>query len=116
MGKGDKKTRRGKITIGSTGVRRPRKKMTRKPFIPARTSPLPKETPETAPLAVVPETVPVVEQVEEKPPKKTTAKPAAKKSSSKTAEGEAKPKQAKPRKKPAKPAEELPSGSKEGTE
>lgn len=28
MGKGDKKTRRGKITIGSYGVRRPRKKST----------------------------------------------------------------------------------------
>jgi 30S ribosomal protein S31 len=26
MGKGDKKTRRGKIVIGSYGVRRPRKK------------------------------------------------------------------------------------------
>lgn len=26
MGKGDKKTKRGKITIGSYGVRRPRKK------------------------------------------------------------------------------------------
>ena len=26
MGKGDKKTRRGKITIGSYGVRRPKKK------------------------------------------------------------------------------------------
>jgi 30S ribosomal protein S31 len=26
MGKGDKKTRRGKITIGTFGVRRPRKK------------------------------------------------------------------------------------------
>lgn len=27
MGKGDKKTRRGKITIGTYGVRRPRKKV-----------------------------------------------------------------------------------------
>ncbi|TDJ04810.1 MAG: 30S ribosomal protein THX, partial [Deltaproteobacteria bacterium] len=26
MGKGDKKTRRGKITMGTFGVRRPRKK------------------------------------------------------------------------------------------
>ncbi len=31
MGKGDKKTKRGKITMGSFGVRRPRKKT--KPFV-----------------------------------------------------------------------------------
>lgn len=28
MGRGDKKSKRGKITIGSNGVRRPRKKKT----------------------------------------------------------------------------------------
>lgn len=33
MGKGDKKTRRGKITLGTYGVRRPRK--TKKTYIPA---------------------------------------------------------------------------------
>lgn len=31
MGKGDKKTKRGKITMGTFGVRRPRKKT--KPFV-----------------------------------------------------------------------------------
>jgi len=33
MGKGDKKSKRGKITIGSYGVRRPRKK--KKPIVTA---------------------------------------------------------------------------------
>ena len=31
MGKGDKKTKRGKITMGSYGVRRPKKKTVVKP-------------------------------------------------------------------------------------
>jgi ribosomal small subunit protein bTHX len=30
MGKGDRKTRKGKITIGSNGVRRPKKKVKRR--------------------------------------------------------------------------------------
>lgn len=37
MGKGDKKTKRGKITIGSYGVRRPRHK--KKTFTPVKTAP-----------------------------------------------------------------------------
>ena len=105
MGKGDKKTRRGKITIGSTGVRRPRKKKSHKPVILAKASPPPKETPEIAPALVIPETIPVLEKVEEKPLKKTPAKATTKKTSAKTAEVEAKPKPARSRKKTAEPKE-----------
>lgn len=49
MGKGDKKSRRGKITIGSFGVRRPKKKIqthsikTDGPIKVAKAKPLPKE-------------------------------------------------------------------------
>jgi len=44
MGKGDKKTKRGKISMGSYGVRRPRKKST--PVIIAKK---PKAKPKAAP-------------------------------------------------------------------
>ena len=116
MGKGDKKTRRGKITIGSAGVRRQRKKKSRKNVIIPKAAPLPKETPVIAPVEVAPEVTPVIEQVEEKVTKKAPAKPAAKKATVKTEEGEPKPKQAKSRKKPAAPAEDLFTEIKEETE
>ena len=47
MGKGDKKTRRGKIILGSYGVRRPRKK---------------KDKPETIPLSIGD---PILEEIDE---------------------------------------------------
>jgi len=93
MGKGDKKTRRGKITMGTYGVRRPRKrkavvpvgkgrkKATVKPKV--ETKPVVEEQPEIAVETVV-ETEAVVEPakeeavVEEKAVAKTKAKPAAK--------------------------------------
>lgn len=66
MGKGDQKTRRGKLFAGSYGVRRPRKKQTNV-FIPPKPVTKAKTTVET-------ETKPKV-----KPPvAKTKAKPAAK--------------------------------------
>ncbi len=66
MGKGDQKTRRGKLFAGSYGVRRPRKKPTNV-FIPPK--PVVKVE-----IAVETETKPKV-----KPPvAKTKAKPAAK--------------------------------------
>lgn len=57
MGKGDKKTKRGKIIMGSTGVSRPRKKI--KP--------------------VVAKSDKKIEKIEEVSEKKTVKKPAAKK-------------------------------------
>jgi ribosomal small subunit protein bTHX len=115
MGKGDKKTRRGKINIGSSGVRRSRKKKGYKPGIQQKAPPVPKEIPEVTPVVIVPETPPVLEQVEEKAPKKAADKKAApKKSSVKGVEGE--PKQAKTRKKPAKPTEDLFTEKKEDSE
>lgn len=116
MGKGDKKTRRGKITIGSTGVRRPRKKKTRKPVMLPKPSPVSADIPETAPVVVVPEMPAVAEQVVEKPQKKTSAKAVAKKAAGKTAEGDTTPKQPKARKKATKPAEDPSTEQKEGTE
>ena len=115
MGKGDKKTRRGKINIGSSGVRRSRKKKGYKPAILQKAVPVPKEIPELAPVVIVPETPPVIEQVEEKAPKKAAIKKAApKRSSVKGVEGETK--QVKTRKKPAKPAEDLFTEKKEDIE
>ena len=106
MGKGDKKSRRGKITIGSSGVRRPRKKKSRKP---AHLSPEPHVAnviPESPPVVVVPETPPVEEHIEKKSPAKPAAKKVAgKKATEKSDEGGTKPKQTRTRKK----AEEQPA-------
>ncbi len=57
MGKGDKKSRKGKITMGSYGVTRPRKKSTGKAVAKATTAKAPKaETAkkETAPKKAAP--------------------------------------------------------------
>ena len=83
MGKGDKKTKRGKIVIGSFGVRRPSKK---------------KNSP--APAAVKAEPKPMKE-VEEKvtPPVKAAPKKTAKKAVEHADSAEEKPKAAKARKK-----------------
>jgi 30S ribosomal protein S31 len=114
MGKGDKKTKRGKIVIGSSGVRRARKKKNRKPVILQKAEPKPKETIEQVPAMIVPEVTPVAEQIEEKAPKKPAVKKAApKKQPEKTDEGEPKPKAPKTKKKVAKPADDQPAGKKE---
>jgi ribosomal small subunit protein bTHX len=117
MGKGDKKTKRGKIIIGSTGVRRPRKKKRYKPVIVQKAEPKAKEIPEVKPVELVPEIAPVTEQVEEKAPKKAAVKKAAPKKQAEKAEEDApKPKAAKTKKKVTKPAEDLFTEKKEGTE
>ena len=117
MGKGDKKTRRGKINIGSSGVRRSRKKKGHKPVILQKATPLPEETPEIAPVVVVPEIPAVTEKVEEVTPKKPAVKKAApKKPSAKSETEETKPKQTKTRKKTVEPAGDLFTEKKEDTE
>jgi 30S ribosomal protein S31 len=117
MGKGDKKTKRGKIVIGSSGVRRARKKKGYKPGILQKAEPKSKESLEQYPVVPVPEITPVVEQVEEKAPRKVAAKKSApKKLAEKVDAGESKPKPAKSKKKAAKPADDLVADKKEGTE
>ncbi len=49
MGKGDKKSRRGKIHIGSSGVRRHRKKAPRKAALPVITAEEPIKKPKARP-------------------------------------------------------------------
>jgi 30S ribosomal protein S31 len=85
MGKGDKKTKRGKIIIGSSGVRRTRKK-----------------TKHVAPVAVKAEPKPNKE-VEEQviPPVKAAPKKSAKKVEEHVGVTEEKPKVAKTKKKAA---------------
>jgi 30S ribosomal protein S31 len=115
MGKGDKKSKRGKIIIGSYGVRRAHKNKGIKHIVLAKAEPKPKETLEQNPVVPVAETTIVVEQVEEKTPKKTGAKKTTpKKTAEKVETGESKP--SKSKKKIAKPAEDLFSEKKEGTE
>lgn len=119
MGKGDKKTKRGKIVIGSSGVRRKRKKKSHKTGILLKTVPKPKETIVQIPVVVVPEIAPAVELVEEKTPKKTAVKKTTpKKTTEKVDKGESKPKPkaTKSKKTAVKPADDLFSEKKEGTE
>jgi 30S ribosomal protein S31 len=109
MGKGDKKSRRGKIIIGSFGVRRSRKKIktsfVRKVQEPAAKKPVEEQL--VIPIPV--EEAPVIAEVTEEaaPVKKPARKAPAKKPAAKAEETkeEAKPKAPKPRKKPAGPAE-----------
>lgn len=77
MGKGDKKSRRGKIHIGSHGVRRPHRKA--KTEIPVTKPEVVKAEPKpkTAKKATAEKAEPVEEVVEEKP-KKVAKKPAKK--------------------------------------
>lgn len=89
MGKGDKKTKRGKIVIGSSGVRRARKKRNTTPAVASKVEPDKKTEAEDLELAA--------------------EKAAARKSSKKaevTATAEDKSKAPKAKKKPA--ADELP--------
>ena len=85
MGKGDKKTKRGKIVIGSSGVRRARKKKISVPAIALKAEPKP------------------VKEVEETviPPVKTVPKKTAKKAEEHVEGAEEKHKAAKPKKKTA---------------
>ncbi|MDP2423126.1 MAG: 30S ribosomal protein THX [Bacteroidales bacterium] len=81
MGKGDKKSRRGKIILGSYGVRRPRRKPgyqhTSKPVEKILTDP-----PEVMPIVVVEASappaikLPTVVEAKKKTPAKKTAKSA----------------------------------------
>jgi ribosomal small subunit protein bTHX len=119
MGKGDKKTKRGKIIISSYGVRRARRKkglrhgILHKPAEEAK----PVDTLEQNPVELVPESAPVVEQVVEKAPRKTAVKKAVpKKPVEKVEEGEPKPKPTKSKKKATKPADDLFTEKKEGSE
>lgn len=76
MGKGDKKTKRGKITMGTFGVRRPRKKS--KPIVVIKKKAVAKATadkPKTASKAKPKATAKPKTTAEAKP--KTTAKPKA---------------------------------------
>jgi ribosomal small subunit protein bTHX len=121
MGKGDKKTKRGKIVIGSYGVRRAHKKKGRTPGILQKTEPKIKDTPEQIPVLPVPEIIPVVEPVVEKVVRKTAIKKAAPKKPVEKVEKvepkpKPKPKSTKPKKTATKPAEDLSKEKKEGTE
>lgn len=82
MGKGDKKSRRGKITIGSYGVRRRRKKKSMPPVVETKAIPVKKPAKKGAevPTPEVKETaVAVVTEAETKPAKKKAAPKAVKK-------------------------------------
>ncbi|OFX21587.1 MAG: ribosomal small subunit protein bTHX [Bacteroidetes bacterium GWA2_31_9b] len=71
MGKGDKKTRKGKIVIGSHGVRRPKRKKTKA----AAPSVKPKTPVKTEPKVKAESKAKVKTEIKETPkPKKTTKK------------------------------------------
>jgi 30S ribosomal protein S31 len=85
MGKGDKKTKRGKIVIGSSGVKRARKKRQVIVKAPAKTEPKPvmelEETAvtsiKTAPKKSAKKAAEITEGTEEKPKAMKTKKKAA---------------------------------------
>ncbi len=85
MGKGDKKSRRGKIVIKSFGVRRPRRKTTRvAPVVAVKEEKPVKPVKEKAPAKPKAEAeVPQVEAPVVEVHKETEAKPAKKKSAPK---------------------------------
>ena len=98
MGKGDKKSKRGKIIIGSYGVRRRKKKIV-KPVIRKKPETKVKEEKKVKPVEPVIEAQ-VAIVAEEKVTKKTTAKKtAAKKVADVTVKEEVKPKATKSKKK-----------------
>jgi ribosomal small subunit protein bTHX len=102
MGKGDKKSRRGKIHIGSAGVRRHRKKVSRKPASPVVKAEVPAKKPKAkAADKPKPAVVEAPEVVEAVAPAPEEAKPAAKKK----APAKTTAKKAKSEDKPAEPAE-----------
>ena len=77
MGKGDKKTKRGKISMGSWGVRRPHKNVVttvkkKKPKSKAAVKAKPKAAPKATEKEVAKKEVKVVEKAEAKPDKEAT--------------------------------------------
>jgi 30S ribosomal protein S31 len=86
MGKGDKKTRRGKITIGSYGVRRRRKQVS-KASVRQTNSVVVKEKAVKKSVKEKPETV-AAEVAKEKPVKEKAAPKATKASKAKKEAGE----------------------------
>ena len=128
MGKGDKKTKRGKIIIGSYGVRRAKKRKTfkAKPGIPGGVlpgkqteiiEPVARTVIEEQPVAAIQEPVAEIPVVEEHPVKKTPKKSTPKKTAEKTEEtAEPKPKVAKTKKKTAGPGEEKSATKEKHTE
>lgn len=116
MGKGDKKSKRGKIVIGSYGVRRSRKKNKKNVIAPKKAiEPKPKKAIIEKPVVVegqVAEVVIPVETTEEVVEiKKTVKKPSAKKAAPKAEGEEEKPKVPRTRKKAADtpPVDETPA-------
>ena len=82
MGKGDKKSRRGKITMGSFGVRRRRRNKSVPPVVEAKPTPVKKTVKKSAEVPVVEEkevSTTAVTQAEAKPAKKKAAPKAVKK-------------------------------------
>jgi len=96
MGKGDKKSRRGKIWIGSHGVTRPRKKANAFVVKPKVEVKVKNEKPVLAEVAIAEvEEVKVKKAAAPKAKKAETAEPKAKKAEAKTeVKAEAKPKKA----------------------
>jgi len=122
MGKGDKKSKRGKIVIGSYGVSRPRKnKRVRTPMVKIKIEPkikepkAKKEEKKIIPVEPVVE-VQVTEVIEEKLTKKAPVKKSVKKTVTEIPapeiKSEEKPKKAKTRKK-AEPIDKKESSQKE---
>ena len=106
MGKGDKKTRRGKIVIGSFGVRRKHGKKSVHPGKKMR--PVPIEQIEEKPVIVAPEPEVPIEISEPKTTKKTPVKKtAAKKTAEKPEKEEVKTKTTKSKKKSVPPSDDL---------
>jgi 30S ribosomal protein S31 len=82
MGKGDKKSRRGKITIGSYGVRRRRRKVSAPPVVEVKPTPVKKTVKKSPEVPVIEEKevkTTVVAEAEAKPAKKKAAPKAVKK-------------------------------------
>ena len=98
MGKGDKKSRRGKIRQGSFGVSRPRKKKKSGRVIIKSPAISPAPVKEEKPVVVVETESPVV-QIQEPVVEKVKTKKAPAKKPAEKADQEPKPKAAKPKKK-----------------
>lgn len=96
MGKGDKKSRRGKIILGSYGIRRPRKIDVKPEISPVKVIQEKKSVKEVAPVPEVKEIKVVKEKTETKPPKAEKEKKALKEK--KVAETTEEVKESKPKK------------------
>ena len=105
MGKGDKKTKRGKIVMGSFGVRRSRKKKAAAAVVLKVQEPRPKKVKEEKVKVVEPLIdTPIPQVVEEHAPVKKPVKKAAKTTGEPVEGAEVKPKTPKTKKKPVEPA------------